>query len=351
MSELELATAEDCRLLYELMARVKALAPWEFLDEDDLFGVIDPDTGEPNFVSVMGAAGEHYAIALYRGVSGLYSFLLLYELGPNAAIENVLDMPHIQGSFEDRELVEKRDRDQMKELGLKFRGRAAWPIFRSHRPNYLPWFIDKAEARLLAHALEQLLELAPRLREATEDLLMSGGDQDFLVRVADHAADGLVWRDETMTFKPPQPQPMKIRIDADALQRVAELPIRSGAVEVDCFRTFSVVAPPGERPFLPYTLLMVDAKLGLPLNIDLITPDPVLEVLWNKVAASMLRMLRSGGYRPREFRVRDDLLFGVLSMIGEKTGIKIKRVSSLHKLDAVAAGLVEFLSQEGLSIH
>lgn len=232
-------------------------------------------------------------------------------------------------------------------MGLKFRGRAAWPIFRSYRPNYVPWFIDKAEARLLAHALEQLLELGPRLLEATEDLLMPGGNQDFLVRVADHAAGGLVWRDETMAFDPPPPQQMMIRIEADALQSVAELPIRSGAVEIDCFRTLSIVAPPGERPFFPYTLLMVDAKLGMPLNIDLVTPDPIVDVLWNKVAASLLRMLRSGGYRPREFRVRDEMLFGVLSLIGDKTGIKIKRVSSLNKLDAVAAGLMEFMGQGG----
>jgi hypothetical protein len=65
MSELELASAEDCRPLYDLMARVKELAPWHYLEEDDLFGVIDPDTGEPNFVSVMGAAGEHFAVAVY----------------------------------------------------------------------------------------------------------------------------------------------------------------------------------------------------------------------------------------------------------------------------------------------
>lgn len=347
MSELALATAEDCRPLYELAARVKALAPWEFMEEDDLFGVIDPDTGEPNFVSVMGAAGEHFAVALYRGVSGLYSFLFVQELGPDAAIENVLDMPHIQLSFEDRELVEKRDREQMKELGLKFRGRAAWPIFRSHRPGYAPWFIDKAEARLLAHALEQLLELAPRLLDATENLLMPGDDQDFLVRVPDPAG-GLVWRDETMTFNPPPPREMTIQIEGDALERVAQLPIRPGAIEVDCFRLLNIVAPPGERPFFPYTLLMVDAKLGLPLGIDMVTPDPILDELWTRVAAGVLRMLFTGGYRPREFRVRHALLFGVLSMISAQTGIKVKRVDSLENLDNVAGGLAAFMDQGGL---
>jgi hypothetical protein len=256
-------------------------------------------------------------------------------------------MPHLQASLEDREFVEKRDREQMKELGLKFRGRAAWPIFRSHQPGYAPWFIDKTEARLLTHALEQVLELAPRLLDATEDLLMPGEDQDFLVRVPDRTAGGLVWRDETMRFDPPPPQEMTIQLEAAALEQVAQLPIRPGAVEIDCFRTLSIVAPPGERPFFPYTLLMIDPKLGLPLGIDMATPDPIPDVLWTRVAAGVLHMLITGGYRPREFRVRHDLLFGVLSMIGAQTGIKVKRVESLDKLDDVAASLIAFLGQSG----
>ena len=345
MSELELATAEDCRPLYELMARVKALAPWDFLEEDDIFGVIDPDTGEPNFVSVMGAAGEHFAVALYRGVIGLYSFMFVQHLGPQLTAEAILDIPQIQASFEDREMVEERDREHMKALGLKFRGRNAWPIFRSYRAGYAPWFIDKAEARTLTYALEQLLDLAPRLLEATEDLLMPGGDREYLVRVAERTADGLVWRDETMTFDPPAPRDMMIRVEAEAMDKVSQLPSRPGVVEVDCFRLFSVVAPPGERPFFPYTLLMVDGKTGTPLGLDMLTPNPTLDDMWSDVATNVLRMLDAGGFRPREFRVRDDLLFGILSMISAQTGIKVKRVHTLDKLDRVAGGLAVFLGE------
>jgi len=345
MSELELASAEDCRPLYELTARVKALAPWDFLNEDDIFGVIDPDTGEPNFVSVMGAAGEHFAVALYRGVIGLYSFMFVQNLGPQFPAEAVLDMPQIQVSFEDREMVEKRDREHMKALGLKFRGRNAWPIFRSYRAGYAPWFIDKAEARTLTYALEQLLDMAPRLLEATEDLLMPGGDREYLVRVAERTADGLVWRDETMTFDPPAPRDLMIRAEAEAMDRVSQLPSRPGVVEIDCFRLFSVVAPPGERPFFPYTLLMVDGKTGTPLGLDMLTPDPTLDDMWSDVATNVLHMLDAGGFRPREFRVRDDLLFGILSMISAQTGIKVKQVHILDKLDRVAGGLATFLGQ------
>lgn len=348
MSELELASAEDCRLLYDLTARIKELAPWEFMDEADLFGVIDPDTGEPNFVSVMGAAGEHYAVALYKGVIGLYSFLFVQNLGPEVGAEAILDMPQIQASFENREMVEKRDREHMKALGLKFRGRHAWPIFRSYRAGYAPWFIDKAEARTLTYALEQLIDVVLRLVDGDDDLLWPDEDEKRLVRVPERTADGLVWRDETMAFDRPAPRDMMIRVEAEAMDKVSQLPSRPGVVEIDCFRLFSIIAPPGERPFFPYALLLVDGKTGEPLGIDMLTPNPTPDDMWGDVAAVVLRLLEAGGYRPREFRVRNHLLFGILSMISGPTKIKVKQVHMLDKLDRVAGGLTAFLDQGGL---
>src|SRR5690606_28813463 len=127
------------------------LGPWEWMEEDDLFGVQDPETGELGFVSIMGMAGEHYAVGVYRGAKGLYGYLHLKEMDPFLIrTEDLLNIPQLQASLEDRELLEKRDRDQIKSLGLKFRGRNAWPQFRSYRPGYAPWYIEKDEARLLA---------------------------------------------------------------------------------------------------------------------------------------------------------------------------------------------------------
>jgi hypothetical protein len=174
---------DDCRQLYESIGKVRDLAPWDWMEEDDLFGVQDPDTGEYGFVSIMGMAGEHFAVAVYRGERGLFGFWHMQQKGPNMSIEDVLGTPQLQASLEDRETLEKRDRDQIKALGLKYRGRNAWPMFRSYRPGFLPWFIEPAEARFLGYALEQVLEVAPRVRE-DPNALLPGGDHDFLVRVA-----------------------------------------------------------------------------------------------------------------------------------------------------------------------
>jgi len=85
MTEIALATAEESRVLYHLMAKVRALAPWTWMDETQLFGVQDPDTDEIGFVSLMGMAGEHFAVGVYRGARGLYGSGT-FRKAPNSSI-------------------------------------------------------------------------------------------------------------------------------------------------------------------------------------------------------------------------------------------------------------------------
>ena len=81
------------------------------------------------------------------------------------ATDRLLEIPNLQASFENREVLEGEDRGIIRQLGLKFRGRNAWPMFRSYRPGFFPWLIDSHEAELLTCALEQVLVVAPRLGE------------------------------------------------------------------------------------------------------------------------------------------------------------------------------------------
>lgn len=60
--------------LYQAAIRVKELAPWEWMQETDVFAVQRSGTDELGFVSVIGLLGEHYAVAVYRGTEGLYGF-------------------------------------------------------------------------------------------------------------------------------------------------------------------------------------------------------------------------------------------------------------------------------------
>ena len=118
-------TLNEWRKLYEAAMQVKEIAPWEWMEEIDVFGVQDPETEELGFVSVMGMLGEHFSLAVYLGPEGLYRFREFQEMGASAPAEALLEIPHLQASFEDRNELTQKDRDQIKKLGLKFRGRRA----------------------------------------------------------------------------------------------------------------------------------------------------------------------------------------------------------------------------------
>src|SRR5262245_26255650 len=176
--------------------------------EDDIFGVRNPERDEIGFVSVMGAAGEHFGIALYQGASALYDFLALREETrdgrPDGVVaERLLEIPQLQASFEDRGRLQKEDRDVIKKLDLKFRGAHNWPMFRNYAPGMFPWFLTSSEARFLTIALEQLLDVALRFRD-DEDILSGGEYDDFLVRVPRVENARLGWEAKTMRVAGPE---------------------------------------------------------------------------------------------------------------------------------------------------
>lgn len=245
----ESVTNEEWRKLYEAAIDVKKLAPWEWMTETDVFGVQNPETDELGFVSVMGLLGEHFAISLYLGAEGLYAFWDFEDMGPLGSPEGLLEIPQIQASFEDRTELDAKDRRVIKDLGLKFRGRKAWPMFRSYRPGFFPWFQEPEEVRFLAIALHQLLDVAPRFQE--DQLLLELEDEDYLVRVPCQEGDTLVWEDQIIEVPPPEPSAIPIEMDLQVLEEIEHLPRTDHRFEMDLFMFPAPIGEKGVRPFSP----------------------------------------------------------------------------------------------------
>ncbi|MCL6601054.1 MAG: hypothetical protein K6T81_20315, partial [Alicyclobacillus macrosporangiidus] len=168
----------------------RKLAPWEWMYDDDLFTVVNPETGVTGYCVVMGALGEFFGLGVYRGEAGWRS---LQTMRNEEGREETLYAQHaLIASFESSQDVDKRDREIIKQLGLHFRGKTAWPLFRSYVPGYLPWYLTGEEARFLTVALEQAADVAKRLRDDS-DLLVSRDPGTVFTRR--QAPDGS-WTDE-----------------------------------------------------------------------------------------------------------------------------------------------------------
>ncbi len=327
---------EEAGQLYEVALRVKELAPWTWMDESEIFGVQNPETGEIGFVSIMGMAGEHFAVALYQGAAALYDF---WDLESGDVLTNpmaLLDVPQLQASFEDRAQLDKQDRDAIKKLGLKFRGTNAWPMFRSYAPGFMPWFVTAAEARFLACALARTLEVAPRVK-AQPDLLHIENDEAgerYLVCVPHEQGAGLVWTEQIMHIPAPEPESIPFVLDMAVVGQLKQLPRQQLELEMDLLNLPMPIGERGERPYRPYMLMLADARSGMVLGFELMKPEPSLTGMHGQIPMKLAEWLAQAGVVPALISVRSELLLELLNPLAAILNVKLGQSDSLPSLEA-----------------
>lgn len=340
-------TEAEWRALYEAANEIKALAPWQWLYETDIFGVQNPETGEVGFVSVMGMKGEHFAVNIYLGADALSRFWDLQDaddgdgfIEEEFVIETLLNTPQIQASFEDRNDLHQKDRDVIKQLGLKYRGRKAWPLFQSFAPGYMPWFLTADEARFLTHALTQTLDVA---RRAEKDLsfLETDDEDEYLIRVQDSESN--TWRDEMRQVPPPEPKEYRLFMDNEALTHLAGLRPNMDVIDVDFFWMPTPIGDRGERPYYPYNLLLFDPGSHMILGTDILVAKPSPEEMWGKVPMKLVQYLAGANIRPQTIRVASEPLAAFLQPVADKLNMQIELVPYLPEIEGIKGMLTDFI--------
>lgn len=339
-------TIAEWKRLYELAAELKKLAPWEWMDETQIFGVENPDTKEIGFVSPMGMAGEHLSLGVYLGAEGLYGFWDFQMTGHEAEPFALFEIPQLQVSFEDREALEKQDRDVMKKLDLKFRGRQSYPLFRSIRPGFMPWFITSDEARMLIYAIEQTLEVAPQVKENPE--MLNDEDEDTenevaLVRFAENEGKKTIWRDEFREIPPPNEMEFTVKIPQEFADELKAFPQQENFVlEIDLFYAPTPVAERGKRPFIPKMLMLADARSGMISGFQIIQPKEDYAENYLEIARNLLGSLEQLETRPQEIRVADEQLFDLLKGLTPHLNIKLRQTDDLRAIEAAKEAMFGF---------
>lgn len=348
---------KEWKRLYELVVRVKELAPWEWMYEDQIFGVQNPETEEIGFVSVMGIGGEHFGISVYLGAEGLFGFDELHyealEEMDNADEDyeesalKLFDIPQLQASFENRERLEKDDHAVIKKLGLKFRGSHNYPLFRSIVPGFLPYYITSDESRFLAFVFEQILEVTPRVQEDEELLEDTDIDekyQSYLVRLPKNESGKIVWHEEHLVISPPPDKDISVTIPTEVMEEIRHFPQNKNLViEIDLFHSPSPVAEKGKRPFIPKMLMLADGQKGLILGFQLLSSQETELENFTQLVANIFESLKKLEVRPHEIQVSSDYLFEIFKSFTQQLNIKLKQVDELEAVEAAKDGMFGFL--------
>jgi hypothetical protein len=338
-------TNAEWRALYEAAITFRDAAPWQWMDDTQVFGVQDPESAQIGYCCIMGELGEHFALAAYRGsegLDGLWRMRTAWDTGIRDPMEILSLQDCLMASFEDRGQLHRRDLDQIRALGLKFRGRNAWPLFRSYRPGYEPWFLTAPEARFLTLCLAQALGVAERVRQNPRLLPQPAPRAPMLVRVPERRGDEWDWND-TLQRPAPAPRPEAVPLpllDEARLRRLRELPASRGVLELDYFYTNTAIKGENdERPYFPHLVLGVDAASGMPLGFKLASPSQVPALL----VEVLLEVMEGMGMRPARIRIQREEAAAVLKPVTDRLRIRLGRARRLPAVEAARGELAAFL--------
>lgn len=335
----EAPNLDEWRALFSAAQRYEALGCWEWMLDSDLIGVQNPETDEIGYCCVLGNLGEFIALAVYLGSDGLDGHERI-ESGEFAVGDlNALFVQRcLMASFEDREDLDKQDLKLIKTLGLKFRGRQAWPQFRSHLPGYAPWYLTAGEARFLTLALEQTALIAPRLKD-NPDLLNPPEKGHYLVRIPEKKNDHYEWREEWR-----KPDPANVvdlpapAVDLSVMQAIQKqnLP-RHGIWEFDFFMAPFTIGENG-RPYYPYIGLWVDHASGLVLHFDLTNPKDYRQSL----CAQFLSLISNAGYLPQQVLVKHTEPYELAWPIADHLKFELRQVKALPLIEQAWQSLLAY---------
>jgi hypothetical protein len=334
---------EIWRHLYKLAVAVRKLAPWRWMGESAVFGVEDPATGSVYFVSVMGSEGMHFAVSAYAGIEALYRIMTVDEDEIYEYPERLLEIPQLQLSFEDREHLADHAYKTIRSLELRYRGKNAWPQFQSFRPGYAPWRLESDEMRVMSIVLEQLLEVAPRLR-SNPGLLEYDDADTFLVRVRPGTMEKN-WKDERKHFtSAPEEKPVAqlSELSAARLRRLEPRPV---FLEVDFFMTPAIVGSKGSRMLNGYALMAVEDGQGMIVGLEMLLAEPSLQSMWGQIPEALAKHITNAGFLPEGIVVRSTLLADLLAPSVKSLNCQLHLSETLPNLDPAKEELTMHLNQ------
>ena len=330
MKDLQPALRE-WKALYEAAAEFRKAAPWEWVKETDIFGVRNPKTGEVGYCCLMGELGEMLAMAVYEGTEGLQGYLKIRRGQIKPGNPDALYVQKcLMLSFENKKLLQEDDLEIIDELGLAFRGRNAWPVFRSYKPGYFPWFLNRDEVLYMTIALRQAIDVFIRMKRDTE--LLNGPRKNlYLVRTLDPKDGKSDWEDE---WRAPAPiekngEILDEPVNEIRIQKLKKTAKPATAVwEIDFFHTPTPILQ-GERPVFPYAIMVMDHDTRFIFDMHL----AVSAAYQREFLGKFLDCLEHTSIIPLEILVRKDEAAKLIGPYTNRLNIKLSMVKKLHGID------------------
>jgi hypothetical protein len=284
------------RRILQLAKEVHELAPWDWLHEDDIFGVRVPETGELYFISILGSAGEFNAITAYKGSRALGMFWEIYsrEYGRLAA-ERIMTIPHIMLSFGDRNMLRPEQLEIIRESGIKFRGSGSWPLIDETVPGYVPVMPGDESLYFMVDILEQVLDVAGRAEKDAGFILPEEcNDNTYLIREKSETDGVPAWMDKYREIEADNID-YRVEVSKETIRDLDQLPMRTGTLQLDLVMIPAPVKDDASPGYFPFMLLLCNKKSGIVEGMETLPPKPDLDTMYQTLPQKVagIEMIKS----------------------------------------------------------
>jgi hypothetical protein len=338
----EIPAGEWRKLVLTALSWAEA-TPWEWVQDTQVFGVMDPATGQKVYCSVMGDSGELLGLAMYPGKKGWKSYL---QLGSEDEDTHPTELVYYQCclvvSFHPAQEAEIDDLSLLKHVGLADAVHGHVPSFRTYQPGYLPHTPGMAEVRLMQTVLPQALALLVELPGADHILPEEGLNEkgELLFRVYDPETDSWhsEWQlpDSNLDFSPPV-----VSLDHAQTAQAQALPAEEAIWLLEDFHLPEPAQDGQGRSFFPHAVVLFDVEAQEFRGISLLQPDdfPAL------VGEVLVEMMAQQEMRPSQLVVSKKSNLILVRPFCQALGMALHLQEDLDILEDLREALLESMEQ------
>ena len=305
-------------VIYHNMMDISKWQPWRDFSEEIPF-VYETMGGKRKFYfTLFGKTSKIKGICCYSSMNEYLTARTYRDITES----NEPDMPlqnALVGTWVDNGEVSKANKELIKELGLKFRGKGGWLQFEAYEVQYTPRSLNEKEAEQLADALDHF-------RQMMEPYYLGGLQIDFRengMLVRSYNKKNKLWANTWKTSET-QLDGAAPRIELQPNDKLAEmkrLTLKKYALELDEMLLPMPQKVKGEkgRGYFPMAIFAVDASKKKLIGMVETNQEEDSDVT---LFDTLYELIKKNG-KPKQIKVCNPILAGKIDDFCKQIGVKL----------------------------
>lgn len=320
------------KILYDKALEYKELACWNWMYDSDLYSVINPETSERAYCSVLGANKEVFGLTMYLGPEGIKSYLKILEAGYDSVDDsNVLRyLSCIVLTFEDKQFLKKEELALIKKLGCKCQGRNGYPVLNKNIPTYFELSLNDSDIDFVTIILEQSIYVAKKFRE--DSYYLRNKDNNILTRFKKEKN----WVEkyikiENFEYKVPILDDIKTKMLQINCQYIKDEFI----FDLSCIPE---LISENNVNYFPLLFLIINSKTSIVLEAFVFKPDNYID----QIMQLLINFFKTNKIIPSRIKYSDEETGYIIKDICDKLNIKLKYKRKINVLNSIKSKMKKF---------